>query len=79
VPFFFKLAVDALTLDPTGATPVTMLGVLALAPPAALAGYGIARAGASFCSEMRNLVFAKVRRGRLFTAFRGRPVRLAVG
>ena len=60
MPFFFKHAVDALTLDPTGATPVTMLGLLALTPPAMLAGYGMARAGSAFCGELRNLVFAKV-------------------
>jgi hypothetical protein len=37
-----------------------MLGVMHLAPTALLMGYGIARAGATFCGEMRNVVFAKV-------------------
>jgi ATP-binding cassette subfamily B (MDR/TAP) protein 7 len=63
VPFFFKHAVDALTMDPSGATPVSMMGLLALTPPTLLAGYGMARAGAAFCGEMRNLVFAKVGAG----------------
>lgn len=60
VPFFFKHAVDALALDPTGATPSAMWGVMQLSPVALLLGYGISRAGAAFCGEMRNIVFAKV-------------------
>lgn len=37
-----------------------MAGVLALTPPALIAGYGVTRAGASLCNEARNAVFAKV-------------------
>ena len=53
-------AVDALTADPSGLTPAAMAGVLALTPAALVVGYGLARAGASFCNELRNAVFAKV-------------------
>jgi ABC transporter ATM len=60
VPFFFKHAVDALSIDPTGATTAPYLGMVHLAPTALLLGYGAARAGAAFCGEMRNVVFAKV-------------------
>eukprot|EP00877_Chromochloris_zofingiensis_P009454 jgi/Chrzof1/4762/Cz14g25100.t1 len=60
VPFFFKHAVDALNIDPTGATTSTYLGMFHLSPIACLMGYGISRAGAAFCGEMRNVVFAKV-------------------
>jgi hypothetical protein len=60
VPFFFKHAVDALAMDPTGVTPSALWGVLHLGPVALLMGYGISRAGAAFCGEMRNIVFAKV-------------------
>ncbi|GBF89753.1 metal ABC transporter permease [Raphidocelis subcapitata] len=60
VPFFFKHAVDALAIDPTGATPGALWGVLTLGPVAMLMGYGISRAGAAFFGEMRNIVFAKV-------------------
>jgi hypothetical protein len=61
VPFFFKHAVDALAADPTGGAPAAALwGTLQLGPAAALVGYGAARAGAAFCGEVRNVVFAKV-------------------
>jgi hypothetical protein len=60
VPFFFKHAIDALNIDPTGAATANYLGLLQLTPVALLLGYGIARAGAAFCGEMRNVVFAKV-------------------
>jgi hypothetical protein len=60
VPFFFKHAIDALSIDPTGAATANYLGVLQLTPVALMLGYGIARAGAAFCGEMRNVVFAKV-------------------
>ncbi|WIA13719.1 hypothetical protein OEZ85_007271 [Tetradesmus obliquus] len=60
VPFFFKHAIDALNIDPTGAATANYLGMLQLTPVALLLGYGIARAGAAFCGEMRNVVFAKV-------------------
>lgn len=43
VPFFFKHAVDALSIDPTGATTATYLGLFPLAPVALLLGYGISR------------------------------------
>lgn len=60
VPFLFKYTIDSLTADPTALTPATVAGVLALTPPALIVGYGVARAGASFCNEARNAVFAKV-------------------
>ncbi|KIZ04396.1 ATP-binding cassette, subfamily B, bacterial [Monoraphidium neglectum] len=60
VPFFFKHAVDALAIDPTGAAPSALWGVATLGPVALLMGYGISRGGAAFCGEMRNIVFAKV-------------------
>lgn len=60
VPFFFKHAVDALSLDPTGATTSPYMGMLHMAPVALVLGYGAARAGGAFCGEMRNIVFAKV-------------------
>jgi hypothetical protein len=60
VPFFFKHAIDALSIDATGAATANYLGVLQLTPVALMLGYGIARAGAAFCGEMRNVVFAKV-------------------
>ena len=61
VPFFFKHAVDALAIDPAGAAPTALWGVWSLGPVAMLMGYGISRAGAAFCGEMRNIVFAKAR------------------
>lgn len=63
VPFLFKYTIDSLTADPTALTPATVAGVLALTPPALIVGYGVARAGASFCNEARNAVFAKARGG----------------
>ncbi|GAB4819644.1 hypothetical protein N2152v2_006690 [Parachlorella kessleri] len=63
VPFIFKYTVDALTADPTGLTPASIGGVLALTPAALVMGYGVARAGSAFCNEMRNAVFAKVTQG----------------
>jgi hypothetical protein len=60
VPFFFKHAIDALSIDPTGAATANYLGLLQLTPVALMMGYGIARAGAAFCGELRNVVFAKV-------------------
>lgn len=59
VPFTFKYAVDALTLDSTGAT-ATAMPLLTLLPATVLLGYGAARAGAALCNEARNAVFAKV-------------------
>lgn len=47
-------------MDPTGATPVAMGGLLAAAPAALILGYSTARVGASLCNELRNAVFAKV-------------------
>lgn len=63
MPFMFKLAIDALNIDPTAASAVPVVGVVAMTPAALLLGYGIARSGAAFCGEMRNLVFAKVAQG----------------
>ena len=50
---------------PTGA-------VAALTPAAILVGYGVSRAGASFCNELRNATFAKVAQG----AIRGVALRV---
>ena len=60
VPFTFKYAVDALTLDSTGATAAAM-PLITLLPATVLLGYGAARAGAALCNEARNAVFAKAR------------------
>jgi ABC transporter ATM len=73
-PFFFKGAVDALTVAggtttaaataTTAATAATALERLAAAGPVSLLlGYGIARAGAALCGELRNAVFARVSQG----------------
>lgn len=59
VPFFFKWAIDGLSADPTGSLPVAG-AIIALTPPAMLIMYGVARASAAFCNELRNAVFAKV-------------------
>jgi len=58
VPFTFKYAVDALTLDATGSTAATM-PMVTLLPATLLLGYGAARAGAALCNEARNATFAK--------------------
>lgn len=60
VPFLFKYMVDALTLDPSGTTPATIAGLVALTPATLILGYGAARAGAALCNEARNAVFAQV-------------------
>jgi len=61
VPFLFKYTIDALNLDPSGATPASLsLGLLVATPATLIVGYGAARAGASLCNELRNAVFAKV-------------------
>lgn len=60
MPFFFKWAIDGMTADPSGATPVAA-ALVVLTPPAMLIMYGVARASAAFCNELRNAVFAKVR------------------
>lgn len=54
----FKYAVDGLTLDPSGATPVA--AAMAFTPAALICGYGMARAGSTLCNELRNATFAKV-------------------
>jgi uncharacterized membrane protein len=61
VPFLLKYTIDSLTADPTALTPATVAGVLALTPPALIVGYGVARAGATLCNELRNAVFAQAR------------------
>jgi cell division protein FtsX len=43
VPFFFKHAIDALSIDPSGLTTAPYLGLLHLTPVALLLGYGISR------------------------------------
>lgn len=58
VPFMFKYAVDGLSLDPTGATPVA--AAMALTPAALITTYGLTRAGSTLCNELRNATFAKV-------------------
>lgn len=70
-PFLFKFAVDALAIGATGVAtgPAALAAVplgaaVALTPAAMLMGYGVSRAGASFCNELRNATFAKV--GRLY-------------
>ncbi|KAJ4978846.1 hypothetical protein NE237_009626 [Protea cynaroides] len=67
VPFLFKLAVDWLSTETgTGselaslATANSTLFALFASPAAVMIGYGIARAGASACNELRNAVFSKV-------------------
>ena len=59
MPFFFKWAIDGMSADPSGGTPVAA-ALLVLTPPAMLIMYGVARASAAFCNELRNAVFAKV-------------------
>ncbi|XP_024376246.1 ABC transporter B family member 25, mitochondrial [Physcomitrium patens] len=70
VPFMFKYAVDALSAaaGATGATAAasaatTSTALMFATPTSVLLGYGIARAGASACNELRNAVFAKVAQG----------------
>lgn len=70
VPFMFKYAVDALTVDPTGAL-ASSASLIPLVPAAALLGYGAARTASSLCNELRNAVFAKVRRRCPFQAMLG--------
>ena len=41
-------------------TSATVAGIAAATPAALILGYGAARAGASFCGELRNAVFASV-------------------
>ncbi|OVA02204.1 ABC transporter [Macleaya cordata] len=67
VPFLFKLAVDWLsTASGTGSslasfsTANATLLALFVSPAAVLIGYGIARAGAAACNELRTAVFSKV-------------------
>ena len=63
-------AVDALSMDPSGLTPMNIGAAIALTPPMLIVGYGVSRIGASLCNEMRNAVFAKLLRmllGRLPT------------
>ncbi|KAG0585767.1 hypothetical protein M758_2G035900 [Ceratodon purpureus] len=75
VPFMFKYAVDALSTaaGATGATAAASAATTSLlfaTPTAVLLGYGIARAGASACNELRNAVFAKVAQGTIRTVAR---------
>ena len=58
MPFTFKYAVDALTLDPSGAT-LTASPLLPMLPATMLAAYGVARIASSACNELRSAVFAK--------------------
>lgn len=53
-------AVDALSIDPSGLTPMNIGAAIALTPPMLIAGYGVSRIGASLCNEMRNAAFAKI-------------------
>ncbi|KAL2633717.1 hypothetical protein R1flu_005196 [Riccia fluitans] len=77
VPFLFKHAIDSLStaVGATGVTAAASMGnplVIAAfgTPVAVLFGYGIARAGASACNELRNAVFAKVAQGTIRTVAR---------
>lgn len=70
VPFLFKYAVDALSASvgavgatAAAATSNTLFTVAFGSSGAVLVGYGIARAGAAACNELRNAVFAKVSQG----------------
>ncbi|CAN6469541.1 unnamed protein product [Victoria cruziana] len=67
VPFLFKLAVDWLSAAAGSSASISALAAsnpvflaLFVSPAAVLAGYGIARTGASACTELRNAVFSKV-------------------
>ncbi|KAJ0979169.1 hypothetical protein J5N97_014643 [Dioscorea zingiberensis] len=67
VPFLFKLAVDWLSAVTGSGSMISsftdtnsVLLALFVNPTAVLIGYGIARAGASACNELRNAVFSKV-------------------
>jgi ABC transporter ATM len=68
-PFLFKHAIDALAVSQAGvatgpeALAAVAFPVLAATPAAILVGYGVSRAGASFCNELRNATFAKVAQG----------------
>ncbi|CAM6119974.1 unnamed protein product [Calypogeia fissa] len=75
VPFLFKYAIDSLSTA-VGATGATAAAVISenpvlfaslATPTAVLLGYGIARAGAAACNELRNTVFAKVAQGTIRT------------
>ncbi|KAL3693991.1 hypothetical protein R1sor_007642 [Riccia sorocarpa] len=77
VPFLFKHAIDSLStaVGATGVTAAASMGnplILAAfgTPLAVLIGYGIARAGASACNELRNAVFSKVAQGTIRTVAR---------
>lgn len=59
MPFAFKYAIDALTVDPAGLTAATT-PLITLMPATLLLGYGAARAGSALFNELRNAVFAKV-------------------
>ncbi|KAL2721721.1 hypothetical protein V1477_020541 [Vespula maculifrons] len=66
VPFIFKYAVDILNKHSIESTGEAMLTIgsapetITTIATSLLIGYGIARAGAAGCSELRNAVFAKV-------------------
>lgn len=51
---------DALAADPSGMTPAAIGAVVSATPAMLIVGYGVSRAGASFCNEARNAVFAKI-------------------
>ncbi|XP_024535008.1 ABC transporter B family member 25, mitochondrial [Selaginella moellendorffii] len=63
VPFLFKHAVDGLAAATGVSQEVTLASAAYAAPVSVLIGYGLARAGASACNELRNTVFAKVAQG----------------
>ncbi|XP_035725505.1 ATP-binding cassette sub-family B member 7, mitochondrial-like isoform X1 [Vespa mandarinia] len=66
VPFIFKYAVDILNKHSIESTGEAVLSIgsapetITTIATSLLIGYGIARAGAAGCSELRNAVFAKV-------------------
>ena len=65
VPWFFKLAVDALNTPPELAS--TAIGVAG----SLLLGYGAARLGSGIFQELRNAIFAKVAQGAIRSAAGG--------
>ncbi|KAL0486771.1 ATP-binding cassette, subfamily B, partial [Acrasis kona] len=59
VPFFFKYAIDLLS-DVTNTQVILQQYWFFTAPVAMILGYGLARAGAAACNEIRTALFAKV-------------------
>ncbi|XP_077977686.1 iron-sulfur clusters transporter ABCB7, mitochondrial-like [Glandiceps talaboti] len=60
VPFIFKHAIDYLNTTPAEVAATSTTGGVVTVATAMVIGYGAARAGTSFCNELRNAVFGKV-------------------